>query len=84
VNTITFGSGDKATIRVRDQYVSPMHCAVSDDGCRFLVRDLGSTNGTWVVTNTGNTYRVTGEQVLHPGSRVRIGRTTLPWRSDHR
>lgn len=73
-------------VRIDDEYVSPAHCAVTqhDDG-RFTITDLGSMNGTTVVSPGGRTRPVkawTGPEALHIGDRIRIGRTTLPWMVD--
>lgn len=43
-----FGSSRSAEVRLSDRTVSGTHCALSVDGDRLLVRDLGSTNGTFV------------------------------------
>ena len=46
---------------------SRRHAEIAAEGGRFLLRDLGSTNGTWV-----NGERV-GERVLESGDRIDIG-----------
>jgi pSer/pThr/pTyr-binding forkhead associated (FHA) protein/S1-C subfamily serine protease len=52
----------------RDTDVSTRHAAVFRQGPGYVVRDLGSTNGTWV-----NGIRVRGDQALEPGDRIRLG-----------
>lgn len=51
-----------------DPFMSRRHAAVSIDRAarRYLVRDLGSSNGTAI--------RIRGERVLRPGDQFRIGR----------
>jgi eukaryotic-like serine/threonine-protein kinase len=54
-----------------DKYVSGVHCAIEVHGRACVVRDLGSTNGTFV-----NGRRVESAD-LRPGDEIRVGRTTL-------
>lgn len=52
----------------RDRDVSARHAAVFRQGPTFVVRDLGSTNGTWV-----NGVRIRSDRPLEPGDRIRLG-----------
>jgi hypothetical protein len=52
-------------------WVSRRHCSIEDRHGVPVVRDLGSTHGTWV-----NDQRVK-EAEIHPGDRLSIGLTTL-------
>jgi pSer/pThr/pTyr-binding forkhead associated (FHA) protein/S1-C subfamily serine protease len=52
----------------QDAEVSARHAAVFRHGPGYVVRDLGSTNGTWV-----NGTRVRGDRSLEPGDRIRLG-----------
>ncbi|MBE0568009.1 MAG: FHA domain-containing protein [Krumholzibacteria bacterium] len=54
-----------------DTYMSGCHAEISFRGGLHELRDLGSTNGTYV-----NESRV-GEAVLRDGDRVRLGTTQL-------
>lgn len=79
---ITFGRAPagETHIHVDDEYCLPRHCRVVDlGGSRFLVEDLGSTNGTWLVTSKGLKLPVRGPTTMPRNARVHIGRTTLPW-----
>jgi S1-C subfamily serine protease len=53
----------------RELEVSVRHAAVFRAGGGWVVRDLGSTNGTWV-----NGEKVKGDRVLLPGDLIRLGR----------
>ena len=67
----TIGRHPSADIRFdshRDLDVSGRHAAVFRQGDAWLVRDLGSTNGTWV-----NGNRIRGDHPLTPGDRIRFG-----------
>lgn len=57
---------------IRQEDISRRHSEVLDRDGTFVVRDLGSTNGTYV-----NGQRVEGEQPLLPGDRIEIGSTTI-------
>ena len=68
---LSIGSADDNRILVRDRAVSRHHCRVEPSGGLIRIRDLGSTNGTWV-----DGARVERHE-LRLGSRVRVGRTVL-------
>jgi pSer/pThr/pTyr-binding forkhead associated (FHA) protein len=64
----TFGRGAEADYRfAEDTQMSRIHCAISADGERFILRDNESTNGTFV-----NGNRVT-EIELRNGDVVQFG-----------
>lgn len=52
---------------ISEPQVSSHHAEVELRGSRFFLRDLRSTNGTWV-----NTQRIEGEAVLRPGDVIRF------------
>src|SRR5207247_772011 len=54
----------------RDLDVSSRHAAVIRQGATFLVRDLGSTNGTFV-----NGRQITGDAALNDGDVIAFGQT---------
>ncbi|MBI3179349.1 MAG: sigma 54-dependent Fis family transcriptional regulator [Deltaproteobacteria bacterium] len=64
---VTVGSGDDCDIRIEDETVSKRHFAIARDAQSFLVRDLGSTNGTFL-----DNARVK-EAYMRPGSLLRAG-----------
>ena len=70
VNSI--GRHDDCLIRIRSSQVSRRHCEVLTEGDTLVVRDLGSSNGTFV-----NGKRVLGKQALNPGDVITIGGVTL-------
>ncbi len=83
--TLTFGSGSQADILIKDAYVSPLHCTITkyETGALdvFLVDDLGSINGTWIIKPSGYVFQVRKPTTLVHGDQVKIGRTVLPWRA---
>ncbi len=62
------GSSDLQFDPEHDLDVSARHAAVFRQGPTFVVRDLGSTNGTWV-----NGERIRSDRPLEPGDRIRLG-----------
>ncbi|HEV3299862.1 MAG TPA: FHA domain-containing protein [Planctomycetaceae bacterium] len=56
-------------LRPNSELVSRHHCALWVDDFSVRVRDLGSTNGTFV-----NNQRVRGELVLGAGDHIRVGK----------
>jgi pSer/pThr/pTyr-binding forkhead associated (FHA) protein len=73
---VTVGAEDSNRVCLADDgTVSRLHAVVENYGSGWAVRDLGSRNGTYI-----NGRRVLGEQVLHPGDELRIGKTRLIFR----
>ena len=76
------GRDETCDIVIEDPGVSRRHCEfrVTTDGPHIVcsVRDLASTNGTFV-----NAERVTSQR-LEPGDKVTTGRTTFTYRSGRR
>src|SRR5580765_2074065 len=59
-----------------DEKTSGVHAEIVPEGDRFVLRDLGSTNGTFL-----DGRRIT-EVVLSPGDAFMIGRVHLRFRAD--
>ncbi|HVA47850.1 MAG TPA: FHA domain-containing serine/threonine-protein kinase [Pirellulales bacterium] len=69
--TLVIGRGEKSNTRLADQHASRVHCLIEIDGGKFILRDQGSSAGTFV-----NGARV--EQCeLRPGDVVGVGHTEL-------
>ncbi|MFO0604105.1 MAG: adenylate/guanylate cyclase domain-containing protein [Polyangiales bacterium] len=66
----TLGRHPNNSIQLLDRIVSKEHCVVEQRGARWVLRDLGSLNGTYV-----NDQRVAGEAVLHHGDQITLGGT---------
>ena len=67
----TLGRHPNNTVQVLDRIVSKEHCHIDFVDGRFLLRDLGSLNGTFV-----NGERVS-ERVLNPGDEITLGSTRI-------
>ncbi|MER5460952.1 DUF1707 and FHA domain-containing protein [Streptomyces sp. NPDC002668] len=59
-------------LRLSHDTVSRLHAELSHQGSLWILRDLGSTNGTTV-----NGRRVTGSVVVHDGDMVGFGRMSF-------
>ncbi len=65
------GRGDSAAIRLLDDGISREHAAVERDGGKMVLRDLGSTNGTFC-----NGVRVERRE-LADGDKISVGASTI-------
>ena len=74
---LTIGRDPDNDISIDETVVSRHHCEVVLRGDKFLLVDR-STNGTWVLTEGGDTFRVTREELTLAGSgRILPGRQNL-------
>jgi pSer/pThr/pTyr-binding forkhead associated (FHA) protein len=71
-NVTSLGRHDDCVIRIKSSQVSRRHCELYEVGGQLMLRDLGSSNGTYV-----NGKRVTGEQSLKHGDELTVGAVTL-------
>jgi pSer/pThr/pTyr-binding forkhead associated (FHA) protein len=69
--TLTFGRGEDADVLIKDERMSRQHFAITPRDSKYFVRDLNSTNGTYV-----NNERIT-EWELKPNDRIRGGQTVF-------
>jgi DNA-binding CsgD family transcriptional regulator len=78
--------GDKVTVGkdpendlviAADGTVSRLHAVFERIGTGWVLRDLGSRNGTFV-----NGERLYSERVLRPGDEIRLGQTRLVYRAE--
>jgi diguanylate cyclase (GGDEF)-like protein len=65
------GRGNQADIHVVDDGISRRHAEIHNNGKEILIRDLGSTNGTFC-----NGERI-GEHTLRDGDKIQVGSTTI-------
>ena len=67
--TTTFGRDDSADVAIDDRGLSRIHFEIAFNGDIAAIRDLQSTNGTFVDGSRVN------EVVLRSGSKINAGRT---------
>jgi hypothetical protein len=72
VKKFLVGREQDCQLRPNSDLVSRHHCVFTIDDFSVRLRDLGSTNGTYV-----NGTRLTGVVVLQPGDQVSIGKLNL-------
>lgn len=65
---LSIGRAPGSMLRLTHHTVSRMHAQLRHTGTGWSLRDLGSSNGTWV-----NGRRVTGSVAVHPGDHVQFG-----------
>src|SRR6202042_2895398 len=71
VDRTTIGRVEDNTFQIADPSVSSHHCEVHLRGNEILIRDLNSTNGSFIGAD-----KIT-EQVLKPGQTLRLGQVEL-------
>ena len=72
---ITVGRETSNDVVIPDSFVGRHHLQlIKDEAGAYFVRDLNSTNGTFV-----NGQKIQGEVALDEQDVIRIGNTTLPW-----
>jgi len=74
---LSVGAADSNDVVVVDPLVSRLHAAFERLAGGWCVRDLGSTNGTFL-----NGARLAAERPVRTGDEIRIGHTTLVFRTD--
>ncbi|KYG09778.1 hypothetical protein BE21_15910, partial [Sorangium cellulosum] len=66
----SLGRHPNNSIQLLDKIVSKEHCIIEQRGDHFVLRDLGSLNGTFI-----NSERVRGEAPLKHGDEIALGST---------
>lgn len=67
-----FTAGRQGTLAVSDEFASNHHARFQIAHGLWYVKDLGSTNGTWL-----NGRRIHAAQRLKKGDKIKIGRTVM-------
>jgi adenylate cyclase len=73
----TLGRHPNNTMQILDRIVSKEHCHIDLVAGRYVLKDLGSLNGTFI-----NGERLNGERVLNPGDEVTMGSTRIIFHDD--
>lgn len=74
MRTIKIGREKTNDLVVNDASVSREHARITVDNGVYKLRDLGSTNGTFV-----NGKKITGEVILQPSDQVKVGNHVIDW-----
>jgi pSer/pThr/pTyr-binding forkhead associated (FHA) protein len=67
-----FTAGRQATLIISDEFASNQHARFQIAHGLWYVKDLGSTNGTWL-----NGRRIHAAQRVKKGDKIKIGRTVM-------
>jgi predicted component of type VI protein secretion system len=68
----TIGRVDDNAFQIAQGSVSSHHCEILLRGGDIIIRDLNSTNGTFI-----NGQQITGEALIKPGEMLRLGQVEL-------
>ena len=72
----TLGTHERCDLVLHDRTVSRFHCEIGVEDGRVAIRDVGSTNGTFVDgVSIAHAY-------LHPGAVIHVGATKLEFATD--
>ena len=72
VDKTTIGRVDDNTFQIPDASVSSHHCEILLRGSDVIVKDLNSTNGTFI-----NGTQITGEGQLKSGQTLKLGQVEM-------
>src|SRR4028118_1515679 len=68
----SIGRASDCTIPIKDRYLSRKHAEILAVGAAWVLKDLGSANGTYL-----NGSRVERDELLKTGDRIRLGDTEI-------
>jgi hypothetical protein len=69
---LTIGRGKENKLTLEDNEISRKHAVIEPTSAGWLLKDLNSTNGTWL-----NGVRITNAVILKAGDRLEFGKTVL-------
>ena len=78
-STVSIGRASDCSIPIKDRYLSRKHAEIVAAGPTWILKDLGSANGTYL-----NGARVERDEQLKPGDRIRLGDTEIVFESPER
>ena len=79
--SLVVGRSSKCDIQIDQESISRNHSKIVNTGKSILIRDLGSTNGTYV--NRGRRLLPGNPQLLNDGDEVIVGKTFLRFQIIH-
>ena len=71
-DTVSIGRASDCSIPIKDRYLSRKHAEIIAVGDAWMLKDLGSANGTYL-----NGARVERNEPLRTGDRIRLGDTEI-------
>jgi len=76
---VSIGRASDCSIPIKDRYLSRKHAEIIAVGAAWVLKDLGSANGTYL-----NGSRVERDETLKPGDRIRLGDTEIVFEAHER
>lgn len=76
---VSIGRASDCSIPIKDRYLSRKHAEIVSVGSGWMLKDLGSANGTYL-----NGTRVERDEVLKTGDRIRLGDTEIVFETTDR
>ena len=76
---VSIGRASDCTIPIKDRYLSRKHAEIIANGQAWILKDLGSANGTYL-----NGSRVERDETLKAGDRIRLGDTEIVFETSER
>ena len=76
---VSIGRASDCSIPIKDRYLSRKHAEIIAVGNTWVLKDLGSANGTYL-----NGSRVERDEALKPGDRIRLGDTEIVFEATER
>jgi sigma-B regulation protein RsbU (phosphoserine phosphatase) len=71
-SSVSIGRASDCTIPIKDRYLSRKHAEIVQANGRWVLKDCGSANGTYL-----NGIRLERDHPLHGGDRIRLGDTEI-------
>ena len=78
-SAVSIGRASDCSIPIKDRYLSRKHAEIIAVGAAWVLKDLGSANGTYL-----NGTRVERDEALKPGDRIRLGDTEIVFEATER
>ena len=76
---VSIGRASDCSIPIKDRYLSRKHAEIIANGNAWILKDLGSANGTYL-----NGSRVERDEQLKTGDRIRLGDTEIVFETSER
>ena len=76
---VSIGRASDCSIPIKDRYLSRKHAEIIAVGTAWMLKDLGSANGTYL-----NGSRVERDELLKGGDRIRLGDTEIVFETAER
>src|SRR5215212_2814532 len=78
-SAFSIGRASDCAIPIKDRYLSRKHAEIVAVGAAWVLKDLGSANGTYL-----NGSRVERDEMLKGGDRIRLGDTEIVFETSER